>query len=366
MTATDDQIRTAIAEQAADWFVANRAGSLNEAARVAFMSWLRSSPTHIEEYLCIAAIARDLRSAAADSQAPPEPFLAQAPPGGANNVAALDPTVSPRKRLWGPLWTPIVALTAAALASVVVGLVVFSTGDRELPSPSRSYETAHGEHRSWRLADGSSMQLNTDSTVRVRFTRAERLVEVTRGQAFFQVVRDVRRRFRVAVGGTDVVALGTQFDVYTRGKTVVVTVVKGQVAVFSGHAPPPLPGVVPVVGGLTLGTAQQVRIESGVVSAPRAAVDVHQVEAWLHDQIVFDQRPLGEIADEFNRYASIPVAISEPSLRALLVSGVFNAHDTDSFVAFLQTLDGVIVERTSTRIYVLRRSPAGGNRPPKP
>ena len=58
------------------------------------------------------------------------------------------------------------------------------------------------------------------------------------------------------------------------------------------------------------------------------------------------------MADEFNRYGSIPIEIDDPDLRALPISGVFDADDIDSFVAFLQTIDGVRVERTHARIRV--------------
>ena len=41
-------------------------------------------------------------------------------------------------------------------------------------------------------------------------------------------------------------------------------------------------------------------------------------------------------------------------MRVLPVSGMFDAGDTESFVAFLQRLPGVKVERTSTLIRVIR------------
>ncbi len=89
----------------------------------------------------------------------------------------------------------------------------------------------------------------------------------------------------------------------------------------------------------------------GVLAQP-IPVDVQQTVAWLQRKIAFEQRPLGEVADEFNRYGSIPIEIDDAALRALPISGVFDAYDVDSFVAFLQTLDGVRVERTNARIRV--------------
>jgi len=81
---------------------------------------------------------------------------------------------------------------------------------------------------------------------------------------------------------------------------------------------------------------------------------VGQALAWAEHKIVFKHRPLGEVASEFNRYGSASVDIEDADLRALPVSGMFDAGDTDSFVAFLQTLPGVRVERTARRIRVIK------------
>jgi transmembrane sensor len=61
---------------------------------------------------------------------------------------------------------------------------------------------------------------------------------------------------------------------------------------------------------------------------------------------------LGEVAAEFNRYGPIPVEIEDSTLGELPATGMLDASDTDSFVAFLETLPGMRVERTPTRIRV--------------
>ena len=60
MNAKEDRIRTLIAEEAADWFVANRAG-LDPQETARFAAWLKASPTNVEEYLGVAMITRNLR-----------------------------------------------------------------------------------------------------------------------------------------------------------------------------------------------------------------------------------------------------------------------------------------------------------------
>ena len=93
------------------------------------------------------------------------------------------------------------------------------------------------------------------------------------------------------------------------------------------------------------------------VGAPRA-VDPRAALAWLERKIAFENRPLGEVAEEFNRYGRIPIEIEDQEMRSLPISGVFDAYDTDSFAAFLGRLGGVQVEKTPTRILVRKFAPA--------
>lgn len=78
MAPTDEQIRLAIAQQAAEWFVAHRTGSLGEEGRAGFAAWLKASPVHLDEYLRMAAIWGELRTTAQDPRLPIEAWIAEA------------------------------------------------------------------------------------------------------------------------------------------------------------------------------------------------------------------------------------------------------------------------------------------------
>jgi transmembrane sensor len=233
-------------------------------------------------------------------------------------------------------------LAAAAVLAVVTGALLWWRG--EPPAPQR-YATRHGEQQSWRLEDNSVLRLNTDTAVTVRYGRTERLVEIDRGQALFVVTHDPHRRFRVLAGAMDVVAVGTQFDVYRQADSTVVTVVEGQVSVGSGAASNPR---------LNVNAGGQVRVTGGILPAWATRVDAQRSTAWLNRQIAFHHEALAAVAAEFNRYGAVPIEIESPSLRTLVVSGVFAADDTETFLSFLRGLEGVTVETTSTRIRVFK------------
>ena len=321
----------------------NRSGLLDQKESTRFMAWLQASPMHVEEYLRIAALAPDLETAAKANKTPRETLLARAR-GEPEGIVSFDraglgqlPALARRRR--SPVWS----LAAAATLAVVAVTVVWSMRDGERFGMPRSYSTVRGEQRIQRLPDGSVLHLNTDSAVTVRYSRAERLVSLDRGQALFEVAHQDERRLRVQTDRAGVVAVGTQFDVYRKNGTTTVTLVEGSVEVYSG-------------GGSSVRLNSGDQLDVGDRIGALRHVDVRAAVAWLQRQIAFQDEPLGEVAAEFNRYGPITVEIDDESLRALPISGTVDAYDVDSFAAYLATLNGVIVQKTPTRIRVLTQA----------
>ncbi len=330
----------AIAEQANEWYVENRGGPLDREARARFMAWLQTSPVHVGEYLTIAELARDLDTAANRADIPLEPLLERALKQ-TDQVLTLDSSalehaaITPRPRLW--------PYAAAATLAFVALATAWLTRDGERLGLAKTYTTAHGEQSERVLPDGSVLHLNTDSEVIVRYSRRERELDLRRGEAFVQVAHEGERGFRVAAGSAQILAIGTQFDVYKRRGAVLITVVEGIVSVYSG---PPQPSP----SALQVGAGSQVEV-GDQVGLPRP-VDARAAVGWLKRQIAFEDEPLVEVAAEFNRYGQVAFEIDDDFVRALRISGVFDAYDTDSFAAFLETLQGVVVQKTPTRIRV--------------
>jgi transmembrane sensor len=363
MISNEEQVRAAIAEQAADWLVANDEGSLDARESAALVAWLKASPVHVEEFLRASVIARDLREARTDPEYSLETVLAHA-------RSEVDAPIRPS--LWTRVFAPVRGvsprpwLTAAVALAAIVGLSLglpslwrvrpVAPVPVPLATTALHFETRHGEQLSRRLADNSVLHMNTDSAVTVRFSKTERLVTLTAGQAEFEVTHDPARAFRVLTGSAEVVAIGTQFDVRLDGDSTLVTVIEGRVAVGPsqmserrGTKPNDAPRYVQV------GADQQIRVAEAEWPATPITVDAQHTTAWLRREIVFDHEPLERVAAEFNRYAPKPIEIATPALRNLQISGAFATDDTDAFIAFLRTLKGVQVEVTAKGVRVSQR-----------
>ncbi|HKX98322.1 MAG TPA: FecR domain-containing protein [Steroidobacteraceae bacterium] len=357
MTPAKDQVRIAAAGQAAEWFIANQDQAPDHNQRAAFVAWLKSSPIHIEEYLGIALVSRDLPAAVDDLGESLESLLERARTDAAERVVPMHTPRVPGSLRWNPApqrrWA-LGAVAVVAAASVAWWLSADHSG-----AATQSFGTGHGEQAVQRLADGSVMHLNTDTALDVRLGTNRRDIRMKTGEAFFTVAHGDAREFRVRAGEAEILALGTQFDVRLKPRTILVTVVEGQVEVRASSRPGTrAPGTMRVAAGY------QLQIDDGILAAQSERVDTAAAVAWRQRKIDFDSRPLGEVADEFNRYGVVQFVIEDAGLRALRVSGVFDAYDSESFAAFLESLDGVRIERTASEIRVVRQEAREPGEPP--
>lgn len=216
----------------------------------------------------------------------------------------------------------IIGALAAACVLAAIATGVF------LRAPT--YSTRVGESLSATLEDGSRIQLNTDSAVKVRFTAGQRRVDLVRGQAMFEVAHNAQRPFVVVAGDAQVRALGTRFDVRRVGQEVRVVLAQGSVEI-TDRSLSPAPWRLKAGQGLALKPAQS-------VAAAAKPVDVPSITSWTVGKLTFQGVPLTDAVAEVNRYSrdKIVLAPSVPGDR--LVGGVFTAGDSDDFIAAVSAL----------------------------
>ena len=237
-------------------------------------------------------------------------------------------------------WTLAIA-ASAVLALVVTGLF-FADSQRGW----QRYETRIGGFSRIVLDDGSVIDLNTDSDVRMRIGSHKREVRLERGEGRFQVAHDATRPFTVSAANADVRAMGTAFSVRLHdSQQVDVLVSEGTVAIAAArvtHAPRVHAGEAAVV-------------QSGRVSVRR--IEQQQLErrqSWISGRLQFRGDSLAEAVDEFNRYNRRQLKLADSSLAQLRVGGTFNATDPESFAAALASAFNLQVDPTNPDSIVLR------------
>ncbi len=366
MSPGQHRMQEELTEQAAAWYVTQRQGELDGAAREQFVEWLRASPLHVAEYLVISGIGRDVPNAVRRSRLSREAIRHIGQP--AAEVVRIDGAVpdkatavannGPRTRVHCPtlehrrrrrLRLTGIAAAFAILAISAAALLVWRDGGRQ-------FVTDHGEQRTWQLPDLSVVRLNSDTAVRVRFDGSKREVLLERGQAYFDVARDASRPFEVRTRSATLTALGTAFDVYQQDESTVITVIEGRVAVQPDRggaaASRPDAGGSTSVPSVELGTGDQAHIRSSGQLARVSRADIPRATAWVRQEIAFDREPIAAVIAEFNRYNRMQLVVEDDRVAAIPVSGVFHSYDVQSFVDFLDQLPDVRVTSTAGRAVV--------------
>ena len=359
--ASDMESPTSVLEQASHWWELLHSDSASSSDHREFGEWVARSPERVEAYLETARLVKAIKSpkliwpsTAAEvlireAKSSPETVLPFSTAQVAAPVDRRGARQSHRRLAWA----------TAAVLLIGVGLVLFM-----LRTP-QEFRTALGEQRSLLLGDGSRVTLNTASTIEVNLHNGRREVRLVQGEALFEVAHDAARPFVVRAGNALLKDVGTQFNVDMHSNGTTVTVVEGRVVVDSPEART-IAGAQAdnssrgTVEPLILGANDRVVVTSAGVGAPQRGVNVAASVAWTQHQLMFEHRPLGEVAEEFNRYNKDRIAIDSAELKSQEVTGVFDAKDPASFVAFLSNIPGVEIREGADGTHiVLLRSPTG-------
>jgi transmembrane sensor len=366
-------MNTQIYEEASDWIVKNREGRLDAQEKVQFDAWLRESPQNLRAYLEMSAVWEDVGAIDPGLNANAEELITRARAEG--NVVPLESPSVLGTRGQPETRQRDIRMPALGRVGLYYGLaasVLLTIGCIWLYGQRNTYATGVGEQRSIVLNDGSTVELNSRSRVQVRFSDAERDIDLIEGQALFHVAKNPQRPFVVSAEGTHIRAVGTQFDVYEKSSGTVVTVVEGKVAVFGEPALPsravnevaaPSSSQTPYLfkpplqamgerrsarsgsveaddsanGAIVLAAGEQVTVtHASTVALSPVQANIAAATAWTRRSLVFDSAPLTEVAQEFNRYNTRPLVIVDPQLAQFHVSGVFSSVEPSLLLRFLR------------------------------
>ncbi|WP_182849641.1 FecR family protein [Pelagerythrobacter aerophilus] len=322
--------------EAAEWLARRDAGDWDDADQSALDLWMEESLSNKIAFLRLESawnMADRLRASAlnpvdveVDSEVEP----------GAEIVELPRRPVLARVPKW--IWP---SAAAAMLALIVVPFAMRT-------EPAQVYSTPVGGFQDLPLADGSRIELNTDTQLSVDFSDDERRVRMSRGEAFFEVAKDEARPFVVQAGDYRVIAVGTAFSVRYTGNDIDVAVTEGKVRV---EGPARTDGTLETAF-VSAGQIADAEATQAVVR-PAPAGEIDRSLAWRDRLLVFDNRPLGEVAAEFNRYNQQKLVVDQSAV-GVMVDGTFKPGNIGGFVRLLDQGFDVVAERTPDGRILLR------------
>jgi transmembrane sensor len=211
-------------------------------------------------------------------------------------------------------------------------------------------ETAIGERSTVTLSDGSVIQLDTNTQIRTRFTPDRRLIVLTRGQAGFEVAKNVNRPFIVLAGDQKITAVGTEFEVRTGAKGTAVTLLEGKVLINEIKIITEKENTVPLAS-VELVPGDRF-IASPTASAVIVKADISKISSWREGRVDFENQFLKEVIEEINRYSIQKIILKDQSLMELRVSGSFKTGSVDHFLIALSEIYPITTVHNNTQIFL--------------
>ena len=318
------EIPKSIHEIAEKWLV-RRAGRSDLASERDFALWIDADPRH---RLAYDRIKRDWQLGT----------LLQERQVGQNRSL-------PRAPFWlrQKIHIAAASLGAAALLGVVSVGLLRSGGPLAISTAAQAavYATTVGEIRSVRLADGSTVILDTATRLRVQLSGGDRRLDLDQGRARFHVAADRNRPFRVLVVGGEIIAHGTVFDVSMIGAQPMVSVLDGSVELRATNA------AFDQVRALPPG--KTVALDGHLTEQAAAAGDAR----WVSGMLALDATPLVEAVAAINRYNNVQLRLAEPFAPPVRVTGAFRVRDPEAFARAVATSFHLKIERPDSATILL-------------
>ncbi|WP_347904205.1 FecR family protein [Pseudomonas purpurea] len=299
-----------VAEQAVHWLIEMQDAPLSPRQQMAWQQWLDAHSEHQRAWEHIQRVNQRFRGV----------------PSSLAHATLNAPASSSRRR--------------ALKLMLILGAGSAATwGLREhnpLTPMLADYRSPIGQRRTWQLSDGSQLQLNTNSSVDVRFDGQQRLIRLLEGEILLTGAAD-SRPLQVQTAQGLLQAHSARLNVRQFSARTQLAVFDGSVELLPKHGAP-----------LRIEKSRQLSF-SAQGADPSRALDANS-GAWADGMLVAAHMRLADFLDELGRYRRGQLHC-DPKVADLLISGSYPLDDSERILELLEISLPVNVKRF-TRYWV--------------
>lgn len=318
-----------IEDQALDWLIRRNGEDWSELEQAELNAWLEESMAHKAAFWRADHLwqqADRIKSLGIDAH---------------SDVEEPEP-----KRRWWPAAIAASLVAAISIGGISLGTKFFDQRPTQTqPAQQARFDTPIGGRRVVPLVDGSKVELNTQTILRTAVTEERREVWLDSGEAFFEVAHREGEPFVVHAGRQTITVLGTKFSVRRDKDRVTVNVLEGRVRVDDGE------GQMAHAAIITAGDTAISRGTSTLIAA-KSEERVENSLAWRDGMLSFDQAPLTNVVEEFNRYNRTRLVVTDAQAGKIPIGGSFQASSVDSFTRLLRDAYGLKIERDDETVKI--------------
>jgi transmembrane sensor len=318
-----DMPNSGVEASAASWLRRQQYFDWSDTEQAQFDVWMAQSDNHAAAYWRLkAAWARTERLAALRS------------PVSSPTVAA------DRNRSWHVAGRSVVGLSLLLIIGVAA-MILWQPG-------SKTYSTPVGGRETVVLADGSSIDLNTNTVLRAYLGHGRRTIEVEHGEAYFRVKHDTSSPFIVIAAKHRIVDIGTTFLVRTSANKLEVALISGRARLETSGIATRQVSKVLTPGDVAVATSDSLNVSK------KLSNELTDKLAWRRGALVFHNTNLADAADQFNRYSGTKLIVPDTQAAALTINGTFRTDGVEQFARATSDVFGLRVEHRGSDIVIGR------------
>jgi transmembrane sensor len=305
MEKASGRVANNIVEQAIAWYLQVNAAQHDADVKAKFDSWIKQDTSHAKAYEQINRIFKPLEGI--DVKAAKESIV---------SVLHTERKLKRRRNASG-----------IAFAITMFTAIYFGSQSTDVKVMLADNKTAIGESKTLVLPDQSSIIMNTNTALDVKFDQHQRIIKLYKGEVYVEVSKDASRPFLVETEHGDIRALGTKFNVNRTSESTHVAMIESKVkacnqpSVFSNIIANSAQRVCVV-----LHTGQAVTIRNQSLDKVQE-IDVDAISSWTKGTVAFDAQPLPKVLSDLQRYSPKKITFSASELNAIKVSGVLPIND---------------------------------------
>ncbi len=272
------------------------------------------------------------------------------------NVAFLN-NLSSEDQLWRQINSDIrpakirsnwLKYAAIVILSFTIGsLLVYFSGVTKYDNELASISSPRGQITSLTLFDGTTVWLNSETTIKYSsaFNKKKREVFVE-GEAYFEVAHNDKIPFIVNIGNSKVKVHGTTFNVkaYPSDNYIEAVLMEGKIEFIANNR------------SSILNPSEKIvfSTENGAIS--KGLADVEKVSAWKKGKYYYNNEKLSDIIEQIQRWYDTEFIFNEDELSHFTFTGVVNRERSIEYnLKIIELTNKIKFESKNDAIIITRK-----------
>jgi ferric-dicitrate binding protein FerR (iron transport regulator) len=227
--------------------------------------------------------------------------------------------ISRKQKLQFPVWVSGLAVAAVLVVGLLIGGLLQDNFSVR-PSHVESFTVPMGSKSQLTLADGTKVNLNSDSRLELAadFSSKNRAVILT-GEGYFEVTSDKKNPFILKTEKFDVLVTGTKFNIssYANDQKISATLTDGQIQLQTKTNKL-----------FNLKPGQKISFDQKTMDYSLKQADIESELAWVDGNFIFKEIPFPDLVKRLERWYDVKILYEGEVFDSMVYSGKFKNQET--------------------------------------